>query len=142
MDGVIVDFESALAKIPSATLAQYEGEYDNIPGIFDLMEPMPGAIEAVTRLAQVYDTHILSTAPWDNPTALPHKMAWIKRHFGDGEDSIFYKKVVFSHVKHLNRGDILIDDRTKNGAGEFEGQLIQFGTSTFPDWESVIKHLL
>ena len=38
-------------------------------------------------------------------------------------------------------GDYLIDDRTKNGAGEFSGELIQFGTNKFPDWNTVLKYL-
>jgi len=59
MDGVIVDFESALRKMDNATLEQYKGKLDEIPGLFDLMEPMPGAIEAVTELAKQFDTYIL-----------------------------------------------------------------------------------
>jgi hypothetical protein len=39
-------------------------------------------------------------------------------------------------------GDYLIDDRTKNGAGEFKGELIHFGTDKFPDWDSVLEYLL
>ena len=46
-----------------------------------------------------------------------------------------------SQTKTLNIGDYLIDDRTKNGAGEFRGELIQFGTETFPDWDSVLNYL-
>jgi hypothetical protein len=38
-------------------------------------------------------------------------------------------------------GDYLIDDRTKNGAGEFSGELIQFGGKDFPDWKSVLNYL-
>jgi 5'-nucleotidase len=32
-------------------------------------------------------------------------------------------------------GDYLIDDRLKNGAGEFKGELIHFGTDKFPELE-------
>ena len=63
MDGVLVDFESGLAKLDEQTLKKYEGHYDEIPGLFGLMEPMPGAIEAVHRLNEYYDCYILSTAP-------------------------------------------------------------------------------
>ena len=38
--------------------------------------------------------------------------------------------------------DILIDDRTANGAGEFQGELIQFGTEKFPNLEQTLKYLL
>jgi hypothetical protein len=46
-------------------------------------------------------------------------------------------------------GDYLIDDRIKNGAGEFKGELLRFGwayeTETwneYPTWESILKKLL
>lgn len=142
MDGVLVDFDSALPKIPASIRARYIGQNDNIPGIFSLMEPMPGALAAIEQLKTRYNLYILSSVPWENPTALPDKMAWIRCYFGDGKDSLFYKKVIFSSAKNLNRGSILIDDRTKNGAGEFQGQLIQFGTSKFPDWKSVLDELM
>lgn len=142
MDGVLVDFDSALPKIPASIRARYIGQNDNIPGIFSLMEPMPGALAAIEQLKTRYNLYILSSVPWENPTALPDKMAWIRRYFGDGKDSLFYKKVIFSSAKNLNRGSILIDDRTKNGADEFQGRLIQFGTSKFPDWKSVLDELM
>ena len=70
------------------------------------------------------------------------KLAWVKKYFGDEKDSLFYKKVIFSSVKHLSRGDILIDDRTANGVGDFEGEHILFGSRDFPDWEAVLDRLL
>ena len=54
----------------------------------------------------------------------------------------FIKKVIFSSVKHLSRGDILIDDRTANGVGDFEGEHILFGSRDFPDWEAVLGYLI
>jgi len=41
----------------------------------------------------------------------------------------------------LATGDILVDDRLKNGAKEFKGTHVHFGTKAFPDWESVVKFL-
>ena len=49
--------------------------------------------------------------------------------------------MVITHCKNLCKGDILIDDRGKNGTAEFEGEWIQFGKSEFPDWDSVLKYL-
>ena len=66
----------------------------------------------------------------------------MKKYFGGEKDSLFYKKVIFSSAKHLSRGDILIDDRTANGAGDFEGEHILFGSQDFPDWEAVLDRLL
>lgn len=143
MDGVLVDFESALTKVSPEMLEKFAGEYDNIPGIFALMDPVPGALEAVDRLKEKYDLYILSSSPWENPTALGDKLAWVKKYFGgDGQENIFFRKVIFSSVKHLNRGDILIDDRTVNGAGDFLGRHIHFGSSEFPNWQSVLNSLL
>ena len=41
-----------------------------------------------------------------------------------------------------SKGDYLIDDRTKNGAGEFDGELILFGSEKFPNWQSVCAYLM
>ena len=140
MDGVLVDFKSGLRKMGLPEDDGFPG--DEIAGIFDLMDPMPGALEAVATLAPLYDVFILSTSPWSNPTALPGKLAWIKRHFGDGVENPFYKKVVFSHRKDLNVGDYLVDDRpTMRGADRFRGELIHFGGAEFPDWGAVVKYL-
>ena len=103
---------------------------------------MPGAIDAMRRLNQQYDLYILSTAPWLNPSAWSDKLEWVKRYFGKGESSIFYKRLIISHHKDLNQGDFLIDDREKNGAKEFKGELIAFGSSEFPDWPTIVKYLL
>ena len=53
MDGVLVNFESALTKVPPELLEKFAGEYDNIPGVIALMDPMPGAIEAVDKLKEM-----------------------------------------------------------------------------------------
>jgi hypothetical protein len=55
MDGVLVDFQTGIDRTDSATLERYEGHYDDIPGIFARMDPMPGAIDAFHRLAEHYD---------------------------------------------------------------------------------------
>ena len=142
MDGVIVDFESALCKVDNETLEKYKGVLDEIPGLFDLMEPMPGAIEAVTELSQQFDTYILSTAPWLNPSSWTSKVNWIHRYFGSDEDSPLYKRVIITHHKNLLKGEFLIDDRLKNGVDGFEGEHIHFGTTKFPDWNTVLNYLI
>ena len=69
MDGVLVDFQSGIDKLSDDVKKEYEGRLDEVPGIFSLMDPMPGAIEAVHTLSEYYDMYILSTAPWKNTTA-------------------------------------------------------------------------
>lgn len=138
MDGVLVNFQSGIDKLTPEQLEEYEGRYDEVPGIFGLMEPMEGAIDAFNEIAKHYDVYILSTAPWENPTAWIDKIEWVQKYMGENA----YKRLILSHNKHLNMGDYLIDDRTANGAGEFKGEHIQFGTEEFPDWTCVKKYLL
>ena len=138
MDGVLVDFQSGIDKLSDDVKKEYEGRLDEVPGIFSLMEPMPGAIEAVHELSKHYDVYILSTAPWKNPSAWSDKINWITKHFGD----IFKKRVILTHCKHLVNGDYLVDDRAKNGASEFPGEWVQFGSERFPDWEEVTCYLI
>ena len=57
-------------------------------------------------------------------------------------DDVFHKRMVITHCKHLCEGDYLIDDRGKNGASEFKGEWIQFGSDRFADWKSVLSYLL
>lgn len=138
MDNVLVDFDSAVKLQSANVLTQYHGRYDEIPDIFGMMGPMPGAIEAIDRLKDHFDMYILSTAPWDNPSAWRDKVLWVKKYFGE----VFYKRLIISHHKNLCQGDFLIDDRTKNGAGKFNGELIQFGSESFPNWDSVVTYLV
>ena len=109
MDNVLVDFPSGIAQLDESVRNEYEGNIDEVPGIFSLMAPMPDAIEAFKELSQLFDTYILSTAPWENPTAWSDKLIWVKNHIG----KVAHKRLILSHHKNLNDGAYLIDDRTK-----------------------------
>ena len=138
MDNVLVDFQSGISKLSKEVINEYESNLDEVPNIFSLMEPLEGAIDSFKILSQRYDTYILSTAPWENSSAWSDKVKWVKKYLGENA----YKRLILTHHKNLNHGDYLIDDRTKNGAGEFKGELIQFGTDKFPDWKTVCSYLL
>lgn len=138
MDGVLVDFQSGLAQQDEKTLKEYEGREDEIPGLFGVMRPMEGALEAVQQLSKHYDCYILSTAPWRNPSAWSDKVSWVTKYL----DDIFHKRIVITHCKHLCKGDYLIDDRSKHGVIEFEGEWIHFGSERFPNWDAVLAYLL
>lgn len=142
LDGVIVDFDSGVKKLSEKSKLKYATDYSNAPKVFSLMDPMPSAIDAVIKLCENFEVFILSTAPWENHSAWSDKIKWIKHHFGSGESSLLYKKLILTHRKDLNYGDILIDDRTKNGAGNFRGDFILFGSERFPDWDAVLNHLI
>ena len=137
MDNVLVDFQSAFPKLSKDVLEEYEDDKDDIPGIFALMEPMPGAIESFKELIQHFDTYILSTAPWNNPSAWSDKLLWVKNNLGE----LASRRLILTHHKNLNTGDYLIDDRTARGADRFAGEHIHFGTKKYPDWQSVMKYL-
>ena len=127
MDNVLVDFPSGISKLSQEVINEYESNLDEVPNIFSLMEPLEGAIDSFKILSQRYDTYILSTAPWKNSSAWSDKVKWVKKYLGESA----YKRLILTHHKNLNHGDYLIDDRTKNGAGEFKGELIQFRQINF-----------
>ena len=137
MDNVLVDFPSGIEGIDKATQQQYKDRLDEVPGIFALMDPMPGAVEAYKELSGLFDTYILSTAPWENPSAWSDKLAWVKKYLGEPA----YKRLILSHHKNLNSGHFLVDDRTARGADKFDGELILYASPEFPDWQSVLAYL-
>ena len=100
---------------------------------------MDGAIESIQFLAGHFDLYILSTAPWDNPSAWHDKLLWIKKHL----PKIGYKRLILSHHKNLNKGHYIIDDRDKRGVDQFEGEHIHFGENgDFKTWEEVVQYLI
>jgi 5'(3')-deoxyribonucleotidase len=137
MDNVLVNFQSGIDRLSDDLALEYEGNLDDVPGIFSLMDPVPGAIEVYEELAELFDTYILSTSPWANPSAWSDKLIWVKQHLGKPA----YKRLIITHHKNLNQGDFLIDDRTKNGADRFLGEHILFGSEQFPDWQVVLAYL-
>jgi len=138
MDNVLVNFESGIARLDPEVREAYEGHLDDAPGIFGLMDPVEGALDAYAKLARVFDTYILSTAPWENPSAWTDKLLWVKRQIGEPAR----KRLILTHHKNLNAGDYLIDDRTKHGADRFSGEHIRFGSGRFPGWPEVLDYLL
>jgi 5'-nucleotidase len=102
------------------------------------MEPVAGAIESFVTLYHNFDTYILPTSPWENPSAWSDKLLWVKKYLG----SYAYKRPILSHHKNLNIGNYLIDDLTKNGVDGFVGEHIHFGSEQFPDWQLVIDYLI
>jgi 5'-nucleotidase len=150
MDGVIVNLQKAIADVFNDR-PELKGIYgdcpDEIEGIFLNAPIMEGARESITKLQESgkYDLFIATSAPWENPTSSASKRIWVERYFGD----LFYKKMFVTHRKDLLIGDYLIDDRTKNGAAEFQGEHLQFGVNyetgkvgRFPDWNSILNYLL
>ena len=130
MDGVVADY---LHPEHNKKFKDYKDE-----GFFKGLPEIIGMQEAITKLERKYDIFFLTTAPWSSPVAWKEKREWVEDKFGDR----FKKKIIMTHRKDMVYGDYLIDDRTANGAKDFKGEHIHFGTKKFPDWESVVKYLL
>jgi len=138
MDGVLVDiFKACETKYGKESISDIGDLLDEDPQLFFEAEPMPGAIEAYNKLIEVFDVYLLTSAPWKSMGATEAKQRWVMKYLGDSAD----KRMIVSHNKNLMIGDYLIDDRTANGAGEFKGELIQFGTEKYPDWNTVLDYL-
>jgi 5'(3')-deoxyribonucleotidase len=140
LDGVVADFEKGRVVHPMSTVSPYIGRPDKLPGLYENLEPIPNSIESVNQLLlnPDFDVYFLSTAPWDNPEAWMHKRLWVAKYF---DEKLIRKRLILSHHKQLLMGDFLIDDRRFNGASEFQGKWIHFGSELFPDWISVLNYL-
>ena len=92
MDDVLVDFQSGIDSLSDEEREVYKDNIDNAPGIFSKMQPLDGAIEGYKKLTEYFDVYILSTAPWNNPSAWSDKLLWVQKHLGD----IAYKRLILS----------------------------------------------
>lgn len=150
MDGVIVDLGENIRlwfNNHPHLKEKYQKFPDHIPGIFRDPHPIKGSIESIIKLheSSKYKLFIATSSPWGNPESSTDKRYWIERHFGE----IFHKKLFITHRKDLLIGDYLIDDRLKNGADKFKGELLRFGfdwetgeKNQYPNWDSILNKLL
>jgi 5'-nucleotidase len=148
MDGVVADFRRGILDI-NPNLTMHDDNYDkeepivdsivyNDTQFFQNLKPIEHSIEAVKDLMKHYHVYFCSTPMETVPHSFTGKKEWLNTHFGDKA----FKNLILTHRKDLCIGDYLIDDRIKNGAGEFTGEHIHFASNKFPDWESVLKYLL
>jgi hypothetical protein len=108
----------------------------SIKGFWENLSPIVDGVETVKKLiaSSKYDPYILTAPSTRNPLSYTEKRIWIEKYFGYD----FTKKLILCPNKGLIKGDILIDDNI-NGRGQenFEGLIIQFGSTEFPDWNSI-----
>jgi len=79
------------------------------PGFFRDAPVMPGAIEALTELAQDFEIYIVSAA-MEFPNSLAEKYDWLAEHC----PFISWKNIIFCGDKSVIATDFLIDDHLKN----------------------------
>ena len=140
LDGVVADFDKGKREHPLGGVTPYIGRPDKLPGVYENLDPITDSIESVTELFNNpdFDVYFLSSAPWDNPEAWTHKRLWVAKYF---DVKIIRKRLILSHHKQLLIGDYLIDDNQWNGASEFQGKWIHFGSQEFPNWKTVLNYL-
>lgn len=150
MDGVLVNLNDHIKlwfELHPHLKERFEKFPDHIHGIFRDPEPIYGAIQGVHELMKSgkYDLFIASAAPWGNPEAAMDKRYWTEKHFGN----LFHKRMFITHRKDLLIGDKLVDDSLGNGAKDFKGILLRFGTdyktglvNEYPTWEDLLNRLL
>ena len=136
---MIADFSSAIDSHPLRKTPPYDEHPDTIPNIFRNLNLISDSVESVKKIihSEKFEVYFASTAPWNNPSAWTDKRLWLEDQFGDS----IIRKLIITHRKDLLKGDILIDDRPNNGAKNFEGRWIQFGTQEYPDWNSILRFL-
>jgi len=134
MDDTLCDFQGgfskALAEAPEMPFPQAQYRF------FANLQPIQGAIEVFKAMirSDVYDPYILSAPSLRNPFSYAEKREWVEVHLGS---DVCNRLILCAH-KGLLRGDLLIDDKVLGmGQENFKGQIIQFGSSKYPDWVSV-----
>jgi 5'-nucleotidase len=138
MDDTMVHFKEPYfkSKIESPHIQYPQSQLK----FFEDLEPIEGAIDAFNYFlnSDHFDPYILTAPSIKNLHCYTEKAMSIKKNLG--EDVL--NRLIISPVKNLLKGDYLIDDNfTGKGQDLFEGELILFGSSEFPDWNSILNHL-
>jgi 5'-nucleotidase len=136
MDGVLCNFGKRKEEFAAKGITGHR--LWSHPDAYRDLDPIEGAIDAWHSLQEKYETYIVSTPPWSGPDAWSAKRLWAEKFLGPTAKH----KLFLCHNKGLVRGDYLIDDRIANGVADFQGKHIHFGTSEFPDWNSVLNFLI
>ena len=149
LDGVIADFDKAIDAIsPGINSPESYADVDAraqrvteicmaYPEIFQELDPVEGAVDIIKEMFNHFDIYFLSAPMWHVPLSFAGKRIWIETHFGE----MAKRRLILTHRKDLAMGDILIDDRLVNGAKDFKGIFIHFGSDKFPSWKETEKYL-
>lgn len=81
--------------------------YLNRPGFFSDLEPIPGCVEVLRRLAHRTELVVVTASPKEAAEA---KIAWVRRHL----PFVSRHNIVITYRKDLVRGDFMFDDAPRN----------------------------
>jgi len=123
--GIRVPLESMIGVPEGQGFPDKEAVYRFLftPGFFRSLPLMPGAVEALSRLNELYDIYIVSAA-MEFPHSLPEKYEWLQEHF----PFIHWRRIVFCGDKGLIKADYMIDDHIKN-LDKFTGTTLLFNAA-------------
>jgi len=78
------------------------------PELFESLKPIPGAVEALTKLH--WDEHDITFVTASPEHCADAKVAWVKKYF-----PMFTRKdIIIAHKKWMVKGDVFIDDSPDN----------------------------
>lgn len=128
----------------------------NSQGWATKMEPMPGAVEAIQRIAQHHQVSFITKPLKSSPTWGADRRRWISRHFGPK----LAEKVHSTSAKEEVDGNFLIEDRLsyceawsedrrEHSKRKFEAVLFAWPYNEhrperfkrFPDWKSIADYV-
>lgn len=81
--------------------------YLSQPGFFADLDPIPGCVEVLARLADRCELVVVSASPKE---AMADKVRWVRRHL----PFVHPKNIVLTYRKDLVRGDFMFDDAPRN----------------------------
>lgn len=137
MDDTICDFKGAYEKaiIENPGIQFPQSQY----GFFRNLKPLDGAIEAVQKLHDEYpqyEVYLLTAPSMKNPLCYSEKREWVETYLGYE----LVERLIISPNKALLKGDVLIDDMTSGkGQEHFEGKILQYGSTEYPDWQTILE---
>lgn len=138
IDDTLADFNGAMvnAKLRNQAMPFPQAEY----GFYSNLTPINGAVNAVKWLlsSDTFSPYILTAPSIMNPMSYTEKRIWVEKHLG----MQMVQRLIISADKSLLKGDYLIDDNIQgHGQDEFEGTVLQFGSTMFPNWAAIVETL-
>lgn len=135
MDDTIFDYsgarDEALRNCPEIAYPQSQIDF------FRNLKLIPGAKETIEKLFHRVEIYFLTAPSTKNPFSYTEKCLSLKDNFGQWA----VERLFICPDKSLVRGHYLIDDITAGKGQEmFGGELIQFGSGKYPNWEAIAEY--
>ncbi len=135
VDRVLIDYQTVAARLSPSELNIYEGAIEQVPGIFQMLEPVPKSIDAIHSLSLKFEVYFLTAVPWEDVSAWGDKILWLKKHLGP---QALTRLIVTTH-RNLSDGDYLITHKTRQEK-QFSGELVLLETMKYPNWDAVARY--